>query len=90
MNVYRRPHTDLNAREIHRLSGISRDQFLWLVDVTRQYGPRPSTRPDSLSHEAELFLYLWRSVLDCLSQNITSCKYSQYHSALSIVYATNM
>ena len=59
MNPHRRPHTSLTPKQIHLLTGISKDQFLDLCEVTRQYGPT-STREDTLCHEAEILLYLWR------------------------------
>ena len=63
-NKYRNPHTDLSSKRLLRVSSCTRDQFLWLCDVTRRYGPT-TIRRDSLGHEAELLLYLWRYVAQC-------------------------
>ena len=59
VNPLRQPHTDLTSERLQLLSSLTRPQFLQLTEATRQYGPTVIRR-DSLCHEAELLLYLWR------------------------------
>ena len=59
MNKHRSPHTDMTSEELHIVSSLNRVEFLELCEDTRQYEPT-ARRYDSLGHEAQLLLYLWR------------------------------
>ena len=59
MNAHRNPHTDLTSDQLQMLSSLDREAFLEMCEDTRAYGPTVN-RHDSLCHEAEVFLYLWR------------------------------